>query len=343
MATPAPRSEVGPAGAPASADLRIGAVLVSFRPDAGLEGRLAGLCDQLDLVVIVDNGSGPETQARLAALVAGRSDLALISNPDNQGIAAALNQGAQALADLGYGWCLTMDQDSTPTPDLVARLAHTAQQAPDPALVALVAPNVIDEGMPEGSRRWLSLGSRRPLPVRRLPCTDGGLVDVVAVASGSLTHLGIWRAIGGFDEGLFIDYVDTDYCLRAVGAGYRVLVDCNARLMHRVGAKRRVRRLFFTLTPTFHSPLRRYYLCRNRIRMLRRHALAWPNWLVYELAATLHTTIAILIAEPRPWAKLRACLLGTWDGLLGRWGRSTRDLGDTTVRPSRAREPGGQG
>jgi rhamnosyltransferase len=248
----------------------------------------------------------------------------LIANPDNLGIAAALNQGLAALRGQGFAWCLTMDQDSLAAPDLVACLWQRVARSGDPARIALVAPNVADAGMPEGSRRWLSLEPVWGVGFRRLPCSREGLSQVVAITSGSLTNLEVWEALGGFDGELFIDYVDTDYCLRAVRAGYRVEVECGARLEHRVGSKTRHRWWRFTLTPTHHSPLRRYYLCRNRLRMVRRHGFSWPHWLMYELAATAHTTLAILLAESQPMEKLRACLLGTWDGLRGRWGKAQR-------------------
>jgi len=41
------------------------------------------------------------------------------------------------------------------------------------------------------------------------------------VTSGSMIELATWQALGGFDEGLFIDYIDTDYCLRVIGQDAR--------------------------------------------------------------------------------------------------------------------------
>ena len=313
------------AAGPTGDQPRIGVVIVTYQPTRGLLDRIARILPQVEHVLVVDNGSGSDVLAWLEPW-ATTHDVGLLANPENRGIAGALNQGLETLRGQGFGWGLTMDQDSLAAVDLVERLWGRVARSTDPGRLALVAPNVVDLGMPEGSRRWLSLEPVWGVGFRRLPCSSQGLTQVVAITSGALTNLEIWQALGGFDAELFIDYVDTDYCLRAARAGYRVEVECGARLEHRVGSKTRRRIGPISLTPTHHSSLRRYYLCRNRVRMLSRHAWAWPHWLMYELAATAHTTLAIFLAESAPLAKLRACLLGTWDGMRGRWGKTRRDF-----------------
>ena len=272
--------------------------------------------------MIVDNGS---TDTEVAALkgLASRLGLVLVLNAANLGVAKALNQGAEALMDRGLRWAITQDQDSSPAADMVRRLRATAaDHSAEP--VAIVAPNVIDRGMPLGSRRWFSLEPVLGIGFRRLPCNGVALRNVVTITSGSLVHIQTLRDLGGFDERLFIDFVDTDYCLRAARARHSIVVDCTAKLFHRVGAKQKKTVLGLSLSPTYHSPLRRYYLFRNRVLMIRKHALYWPHWLSYEAAATVHTLAAILFFEPDKWRQFYACFIGTWDGVMGRSGRATR-------------------
>jgi GT2 family glycosyltransferase len=63
--------------------------------------------------------------------------------------------------------------------------------------------------------------------------------DVSAVtAACMLVKTSAFHEIGGFDERLRVGFGDTDLCLRAIKAGYRVLIDANAVLLHHEHATR---------------------------------------------------------------------------------------------------------
>lgn len=55
------------------------------------------------------------------------------------------------------------------------------------------------------------------------------------ITSGSLTNLDAWKAIGGFDEKLFIDLVDTEYDIRALMKGYCSYRINTVVLTHEIG------------------------------------------------------------------------------------------------------------
>jgi rhamnosyltransferase len=153
-----------------------------------------------------------------------------------------------------------------------------------------------------------------------------------------MMNLEAWFQNGGFWEDLFIDLVDFEYCLRAKRCGLRILVSPAAKLEHRLGSRRRVSLFGIRVTALFHSPQRVYYIWRNRIAVLKRHALAVPHWLLYELVSTPVWALRILALEPRRWSKAMAMVWGTIDGLLGRLGpiSETRilEIGDTRVNPT---------
>jgi rhamnosyltransferase len=300
----------------------VGIVVVSYHPGAGFATRLEGLLNQGVDVVLVDNGSDDASLAQLSGL-GSIGNLITLRNPTNLGIATALNQGVAELRRRGARWALLLDQDSEPAPDMLSRLLATAQRHRHEP-IAQVAANVQDRGLPTGTRRWFSLAPRFMLGFKRIRCDQDLIRDVVAVTSGSLVDIQIHEALGGFDERLFIDFVDTDYCLRAAAAGHATVVDCAAVLHHSVGAKQQRSLLGIKFIPTYHRPLRRYYLFRNRIHMVRAHAARWPHWVTYELAATVHTLVGILLFEDSKARQLRACALGTWDGMLRRDGEARR-------------------
>src|SRR2546423_9088800 len=84
-------------------------VVITYRPDDGLGERLNHLRAHSREIVVVDNGSGAEFTAILEN--ARRSaEAMLISNPQNRGVAAALNQGVEVALSRGFEWALLLDQ-----------------------------------------------------------------------------------------------------------------------------------------------------------------------------------------------------------------------------------------
>jgi rhamnosyltransferase len=55
------------------------------------------------------------------------------------------------------------------------------------------------------------------------------------MTSGNLIHLTAHKIIGGFNEKLFIDYIDHEYCPRLHINGFSVIRANKAMLFHKVG------------------------------------------------------------------------------------------------------------
>ena len=171
------------------------ATVVTFRPDSGLPDRLSQVLRHAHQMVIVDNGSGSEFTAILeSAQRAGAAKL--ISNPENRGVAAALNQGIELALKHGCTWAMLFDQDSTALPELL----HAAQRAyegfPIPSRVAVIG---ADHDHPFHFKKRLCFPRESAYREMRTVITSGSLID-----------LSICKNIGGFREDLFIDSVDDE-------------------------------------------------------------------------------------------------------------------------------------
>jgi rhamnosyltransferase len=289
---------------------------VTFQPDREVLGRLDLIRNQVDHVIVVDNNSG--ASGRLSGLTSASSRFELIANSRNLGVAAALNIGVGRAAAMGFDWVLTLDQDSVPRPGMVEALLSVSARHPERELIALVAPQV-DE--PSVEKRPSFIRRRKGFLFERRACTGEWLDDItMVISSGSMLATSVYQAIGPFREDLFIDYVDTEYCLRAWSRGYRIVAACGARLEHHLGDKRKVSRGSFVFYPTRYSPSRWYYISRNRIPMLRAYSLKFPHWFAFEVISSAYGMLRMLLTEDRRMAKLAAFLRGTWDGLRGRLG-----------------------
>lgn len=277
------------------------AVLVTHHPDlAILETVLAALTPQVAGLVLVDNGSG-QTPALEALLTAQDLPVRGLFQPENSGLARAQNLGIAEAQAMGAGAVLLMDQDSQPAADMVAALeaALEARAGDTPAAIgaAYTEPHRgADAGLPEAG---------------------GAVPEMPAlIASGTLIPCAVFTAVGAFDEALFIDFVDTEWCFRARARGYRCFAARAARMTHRIGDG--TRQVLGRARPV-HAPARAYYQTRN-ILVLARKPWVPRRWLWRVLPRVLARSLGLaLIASPRG-ARLRAVIRGLWDGLRGQGG-----------------------
>jgi len=293
------------------------AITVTYEPDLTWAERLAAITEICPHCVVVDNSISTEGRTHVREVTARHVGVELISNHDNPGIGKALNQGCRALLAAGHQWGIAFDQDSKPCPGFIdalkATLSRTSAQK-----IGIVGANWRDVTHPEKPSRFLAPGSVFGVDFRRLTASHD-LTDIFCViTSGSLFSLDAWRDLGGFDEDLFLDLVDTDYCLRARQAGWAIAVSSNARIDHRRGAKRPVHLFGRAYFPSFMPPFRLHNLARNRLLLFSRHGRQAPAWVCYELAYAAKLLTDILLFEDNKREKLLAFARGTWEGLTHR-------------------------
>lgn len=285
--------------------------IVSYEPPKSLVALCASLIAQDCRVRLVDNGSTTGADVLAACERAGALVVRLGRNTGVSGALAALLDAAA-----GDEWLLTLDQDSRLPGDFV-RLMTGSATAADPR-VAVVGPVVRDE---------LSGDLLQGDPT---PTTAYDVLGVIT--SGSLCRTSALREVGGIRADLFIDFVDWDLCLRLRAAGWRVVIEPAAVLLHSLGATRTHRVAWVGVHASHHSADRQYYKYRNFLLLARAGTLRGePRWAARQAAALAWGPLKILLLERDRVAKLRAVVAGVRDGLRGRGG--SRPTGDD-VRPS---------
>jgi rhamnosyltransferase len=282
------------------------AVVVTFHPDGDVAGRLRRVAPQVGLVVVVDNRSPEKTLASLEQVVR-ELDGDLIRNPENRGVATALNQGVRVARGRGFQRALLLDQDSIVSEDLIAVLCAALSDHPEPEKVAVVAPNYIE--LANGRRLIESDNATSWVPRR------------TAITSGSLLSLRAFDALGGFRDELFIDEVDTDFCFRARAAGYHVIATTRVAMEHTIGnASEEKPFLWRTARPVNYSATRWYYISRNTTVLAGEHWRRDPRWVLANVYGHAKWLAKALIYEEDRWGKSRAVLQGVAHALRGRLG-----------------------
>ncbi|WP_176697169.1 glycosyltransferase [Microbacterium sp. 3J1] len=284
------------------------AVVTVYRPDS-TPPLLAQLAPQVDGIVVVDDGSGPDVEDVLQAVRRLGHDVLALT--ENSGIGAALNAGIRRAREAGADLIVTFDQDSEVSSTYVEELmtAHDAATA-----ASFAAGPVVPEYFADVSQAEASDASSPVLASH-------------AIQSGMLIPVNVLDRVGMMDEHLFIDLVDTDFELRCAAAGLPCIVSRGSRLEHRLGARYRLRGPLGALLPavTLSTPFRYYYRARNRIIIDRRHRRFRSRLIREGLADRIYFLVALALAKPRRpmWVLLRR---GTQDGRAGRGGRMPADL-----------------
>lgn len=284
--------------------MKLFSVIVTYHPTAQVLRRLTStLLAAGAQVIVVDNTPGGSSAP--AGCVA-------ISMGGNAGIAKAQNAGVRRALDEGAEAILFFDQDSTIHDRLVGELTRHLDITRPGAIGPLYfderqgfeCPNYVLNGWGFPSK-VLSAGRREPYPVD------------ARISSGTLVTAPTFAVAGLFDESLFLDYVDIEWCLRARARHVPILVDPTVEMRHTIGDKAVQTG---PLKVFIDGPVRSYYRMRNALLLLRRREV--PTVFAFkEIAAELvHQTLQLVIAEQRG-ARFGALASGFWHGVIGHGGR----------------------
>ena len=282
-------------------------VVVTYNPGPDLLEHLTAMKLQIATMVVIDNGSANTAEVEQQARTAG---CRFVGNCANLGVAAALSLGARLALAEGFEWLATFDQDSLIGPGAIAGLLSVYSGHPRRDRVAIVAMSHRDratgrdyhhpEDIIETASLWRSLRA--------------------TITSGSLIRTEVFAQIGVFDDALFIDSVDHDFCQRCRSHGWLVIEGREQLMEHSIGAVTEHDFIWTRVACTNHSPLRRYYITRNTLEIIRRYLLVDPRWTLCQLYYLVAGNILILLLEDRPAAKASAMARGALDFLRRRFG-----------------------
>lgn len=211
-----------------------------------------------------NNGLGKEEQ--VMRLLKSYQNVVVLGSGNNDGISKALNCMIEQAGEDDMQWLLTLDQDSVVCDNMIESLAALT----DIDRAGIICPQIRDV--------------RRKNEQTVTKSISYEYVDS-CFTSGSFMNVKIAKAIGGFDEYLFIDFVDHDICLRMRYEGYRVIRNNNVILDHELGNLKpsKFEKAYLKLGEVLHNetikklsykrevnPMRVYYATRNMIYMKKK-------------------------------------------------------------------------
>lgn len=241
----------------------IGAIVVLYNPDFSITRKaLESLKNQVDKICVVDN-SFENHLIELKEFC----DVEYISLKKNVGIAAAQNIGIAYFIQEKFDFIIFSDQDSIAPEGVVDKLYN--------AYFALQT-----HGYKVGitGTRAINRQTGKPYPPKSKEFAfipghiigyDSDLTEVYSVISSiSLISTISLVELGGFDESLFIDGVDHEWCWRAWHhAQLRSFIVEDALISHQLGEGDKK---FASKEIAIASPFRVYYQFRNYLWLCRR-------------------------------------------------------------------------
>lgn len=237
---------------------KICAVVVLYNPDEKVTGNIYSYAQELDRLYIYDN-SDQKDKSYIENLEK-IPNAEYLGQENNNGLAKAFNEAANMARVAGYTWMVTFDQDSFAENGMINAMREFCNSKNCDDKIAVIAPviNDIDKSKITQERY----------------CT---YFDKV-IQSGAMHNLEIMEKVGGYDEKLFIDLVDYEYCTRCIVNGYKIVKLSNALLMHNQQDDK-VKKIFVEGTEVFinkFSSDRYYYRLRNAKYCFDRYKESYP-------------------------------------------------------------------
>lgn len=260
--------------------------------------------------IVLDNAS---TDGSVEAIREQFPNVQVIQLKENLGYAGNNNVGIEAAIRQAADWVFVLNEDTILAPDCFERMIEAAEEDAKigimgPTVYHYDEPNVIQSAGGRLTPTWSSihLGQNE---------TDLSQYDrprQVEWISGCaiLVKRQVIEQIGAIDARFFYYWEETDWCIRALKQGWKILHVPDAKIWHK-GVQR-------DYSP---SPNVTYYSTRNRFLFLAKNGAPLRAWLYW----IGRTSLTLLSWTIRPkWRSMRphrdAMWQGTVDFLNRRWG-----------------------
>jgi rhamnosyltransferase len=268
------------------------AIITTFSPDDFFLSRIDRVVLQVCKVIIIDD-SGCNAISRFEPKLTDKKIL-IIRNSVNMGIASSLNTGIKKASELGAKFILTLDDDT---------------------LIPFNYLNIMMDALKKNEKGVVS-GRRGNHDVDILYKNKRNLIT-----SGCLCSIDLFKKVGLFNESLFIDLVDFEFCTRVRKNGYGLVEIGKVRIDHSVGDGKDIQFLFFKIHIFNHSPFRNYYQIRNVWLYMRLHGKSDSIFSLYLVWGSIKLLLKILFLEDQTWVRIKYAGLGFFHGIRNISGR----------------------
>lgn len=247
--------------------------VITYNPDLSiLKALLERVAMQESEVIVYDNAS--ENLNSIIKLCKKFQGCSVVAGERNIGISGAANAIFGMAVSTGKEFVLLFDQDSIPDIDYTQILIAAYRKLSSQGVNVAALGGVQTCRFTDDSQPFVQLGKWKPRKI--FPHARLGSVPVdFLITSGTLMPTKSLKIIGGYDNQLFIDSVDVEWCSRALALGLKIFGVLEAKFTHTIGEDRAT--LLGVQLAKLHSPARTFYIYRNILILSQREYVssAW--------------------------------------------------------------------
>lgn len=228
-------------------EIKICAVVVWYNPKNEMLQNIKSYEKFVNKIYIIDNSN--ISNEKLIKLLKNKK-IEYVKNLKNIGIAKALNKICDKAINDGYGWILTMDQDSFFEKNQIEDYIEYIKNKENINEVAIISPRYkyfSDENIIKYNEKYEEVSK--------------------VITSGNLLNLDVYREAGRFNEDFFIDQVDFEFCKKIKKIKKKIIQINTVFLNHKLGDLEKRNFFIWDILVTNHSHIRRYYMSRNILYM----------------------------------------------------------------------------
>ena len=195
---------------------KVVALIIIYNNDGSVIENVHAINKTVDTIYIFDNTEEENRNYKLIEELNKINKLIYLSEGTNRGLAYPINKVAEVAYKNRIKWLITFDQDSIAEKNMILNMREFIENYPNPSDIAIVGPLINDGKTNFG-----------------VPASPYSYCDKI-IQSGALHNLDLFFQIGGYDNKLFIDQVDYEFCARAILHNYKIIRVHNAVLKHNV-------------------------------------------------------------------------------------------------------------
>lgn len=257
--------------------MKVMAGIVLYNPDIDrLLDEINSVLPQVDFVCLFDNGS--DNIGIVEEKTKEIENLKLLKSVCNLGIGTASNRLCKYAKENGFDWILMLDHDTI----CPANLIDTFKKYTNDKEIGMLCPNVVDKEIVNNI--YISATGKEIEYINK------------CIQSATLVRLNAWEKCGGYNEWMFIDYVDFDFCKRLELNGLKIGRCTTVTVDHQLGKRikskyekfysslynrTRIKAFKYLVYKNVFSKARVYYCTRNNIvyiKMFRNYIDTGHEW-----------------------------------------------------------------
>ena len=235
--------------------IKIASLIVLYHPDKfKLINCISSQLNQVDKLMIIVNSNIDKN----ILLNFNDEKIEIIYNTNNLGIGAAQNIGIKILKDEKFDFILLSDQDSYFPENYVFDMSKKYISLSKKYKIAAICPLFVNSQ----NKKIYPMIKRKFF--FRFKFLNQNKINFVteAISSGMFIPTNVFKDVGTLNEILFIDWVDFEWCWRALNKNYKICVNSDLIIDHELGIENKN---FITKQFPKFKFFRYYYIFRNGI------------------------------------------------------------------------------